>query len=158
MTNDNDGSTECRTSSPWHFSCSVRPRYGEVDRMGIVYHAHYLVYFDIARTEFLRASGSAYSEIEQRGIRLAVVHAEVEYLSPARYDQELSVHVLVTEISGASLRFAYQLRNTAGALLARAQTRLACLDSRNRPTRLPIDISAKLASGMNAQLPLTNRP
>ncbi len=158
MTIDNDGSTDLRSLSPSSFSCAIRPRYGEVDRMDIVYHAHYLVYFDIARTEFLRAGGSAYSEIEQRGIRLAVVHAEVEYLSPARYDQELRVHVHVTEVTGASVRFAYQIRDIAGELLATGQTRLACLDTRNRPTRLPSDISTKLASGMNAQQPLTNHP
>jgi len=126
---------------------TLRPRYGEVDSMGVVYHPHYLVYFEVGRTEWMRAAGCAYADLERRGVRLAVVDAAVRYLQPARYDEELRLVTRVTQIGGASVTFSYELRGPAG-LLATGHTRLGCLDSDNRPARLPPDARDRLGRGI----------
>lgn len=114
--------------------------------MGVVYHAHYLVYFELGRTEFMRARGVAYSGIEERGLRLAVIEAQVRYRRPALYDRELAVAAWVSSISGASVVFEYELRDDVDATLATGRTRLGCLGSDGRPTRLPADIIEALAT------------
>ena len=126
---------------------AIRPRYGEVDSMGVVYHAHYLAYFDVGRTEWMRAAGTPYADLERRGFRLAVVEVDVRYLRPAHYDEELSLGTCVTEVGGASVVFAYELRGPGG-VLATGHTRLGCLDQQNRPVRLPADALACLRRGM----------
>jgi len=128
------------------FVVPIRPRYGEVDSMGVVYHAHYLVYFDIARTEYMRDRGAPYTGIEDLGLRLAVVGAQVHYIRPARYDQEIVVAVWVSAVAGASVTFEYQLRDAAGTTLATGLTRLACLGPSDRPTRLPADFIQALGA------------
>jgi len=108
--------------------------------MGVVYHAHYLVYFELGRTEFMRARGVPYATIEECGLRLAVIDARVRYRRPALYDQQISVVTTVSSIGGASVIFDYELQDENGATLATGFTRLGCLDTANRPTRLPADI------------------
>lgn len=129
------------------FEVSIRPRYGEVDSMGVVYHAHYLAYFDVGRTEYLRARGASYAELERRGFRLAVVELGVRYLRPARFDDELRLAVRVTELGRASVRFDYELRRD-DELLATGHTRLGCLDTGNRPVPLPDDTRDCLLAGL----------
>ena len=125
------------------FEIPIRPRYGEVDAMGVVYHAHYLAYFDVGRTEYLRACGASYAELERRGYRLAVVDLGVRYLRPARFDEELLLAVRLTALGRASVRFDYELSRD-GELLATGHTRLGCLDTENRPIGLPDDTRAAL--------------
>jgi len=125
----------------------IRPRYGEVDSMGVVYHANYLVYFDVGRTEWLRAHGADYAELEQRGYRLAVVDVGLAYIRPARFDQELALAVRLTALGRASVTFRYALRDADGELLAEGHTRLGCLNGENRPTRLPTDTYETLRRG-----------
>ncbi len=129
------------------FSVPVRPRYGEVDAMGVVYHAHYLVYFELGRTEFMRARGIAYASIEERGLRLAVVDAGLQYRRPARYDQPCRVEVEVSALGRARVTFAYRMLGPDGDLLATGHTELGCLTEASRPTRLPEDVRAALAPG-----------
>lgn len=127
------------------FEIPIRPRYGEVDSMGVVYHAHYLSYFDVGRTEYLRACGASYAELERRGFRLAVVELGVRYLRPARFDELLRLGVSLTALGRASVRFDYELRR-GDELLATGHTRLGCLDTGNRPVPLPADTRACLGS------------
>ena len=125
----------------------IRPRYSEVDGMGIVYHANYLVYFDLGRTEYLRAAGSDYAQLERDGFRLVVVELCVQYLRPARFDDDLRLGVSLAELGRASLTFRYELRDAQDALLVSGHTRLGCLDTRHRPTRLPAATLACLERG-----------
>ena len=81
-------------------SVAVRVRYGETDQMGVVYHPNYFLYFETGRTELMRASGVAYSELEKAGVFLVVTQAACRYRAAARYDQELTIHVLKEYISG----------------------------------------------------------
>ena len=130
------------------FLVSIRPRYGEVDSMGFVYHAHHLVYFDIGRTEFMRAHGVSYAELEKRGYRLPVVDVSLDYRRPAHYDQELEVAVWLEDLGRATVTFRYELWDAEGAVLASGRTRLGCIDAAGRPTALPADAHDALASGL----------
>ena len=132
------------------FVVPIRPRYSEVDSMGVVYHANYLIYFDVGRTEWLRAAGADYAELERRGFRLAVVDLALRYLRPARFDAELALAVWLTELGKATVTFRYALRDGDGQILCDGYTRLGCLNPDNRPTRLPADTLETLERGRAA--------
>lgn len=142
------------------FSIPIRPRYGEVDQMGVVYHAQYLVYFDVGRTALMRAAGLPYADLEARGSLLAVVSAHVDYVLPARYDEPLRLIVRIDEVRRASVTFGYELRrgDASGELLATGMTRLGCLDPDMRPARLPADAHRILCEGRDAPPPPSEMP
>ena len=135
------------------FSVPIRPRYSEVDGMGIVYHANYLVYFDAGRTEYLRAAGSDYARLERDGFRLVVADTGLRFLKPARFDEQLRLEVTLAELRRVSLVFQYTLRDAAGAVLVTGHTRLGCLDTSFRPVSLPEATLASLKRGSPAPLP-----
>ena len=83
--------------------------------MGVVYHARYLVWFDMARTEHLRRTGLSYREIEEHGYRLVVAELGVRYLRPARYDDELRVRCWVRDLASRSVIFGYAVEHVATA-------------------------------------------
>ena len=113
--------------------------------MGVVYHAHYLVYFEQGRTEFLRAFGPSYREVEEGGLLLVVADAGARFLKPGRYDDVLVVRTRVAAVSGVRLRFEYEVvRPADGALLAVGHTTLASTDLEGRPVRLPEALRAVL--------------
>ena len=124
---------------------TVRVRYPEVDRMGVVYHAHYLAYFEQGRTEFLRSLGRAYREVEEDGLRLVVADAGLKFLRPAGYDDVLRVSTRLAALSGVRMRFEYEVARPAdGLLLAVGHTTLASTDLEGRPVRLPAPMKALL--------------
>ena len=90
---------------------TLRPRYGEVDSMGVVYHANYLQYFDVGRTEYMRERGLPYAEFEQRGYLLSVVDLGVKYRRSAHYDEALELVTRVASSSRATITFEYELLN-----------------------------------------------
>lgn len=133
----------------------LRVRYAESDQMGVVYHAHYLVWCEVGRTDLLRELGHDYADLERGGFRLAVSHAEVRYLRPARYDDVVEV---VTWLGGAQSRmvsFAYELYGVdpERGLLATAETRLVALDAEGRTRRLPDELLAVLRSASRQRGP-----
>ena len=83
----------------------TRVRYGETDKMGVAYHAHYLNWFEMGRTEFCRASGKSFSQWEAEGIMLPVVEAHCRYKSPLLYDDEIEIETSVTKLSRVSVTF-----------------------------------------------------
>ena len=116
----------------------VRVRYAETDRMGIVYYAHYLVWFEIGRTDWLRDTGWTYRAIEEDGLALPVIEAHCEYKSGARYDDEIEIRTAARLVSPVRLAFDYQIiRRADGQALASGYTVHATLDRSGRPTRLP---------------------
>jgi acyl-CoA thioester hydrolase len=125
--------------------CSLRVRFDEVDTMGIVHHPRYLVYLEIARTEWFRAAGVPYVEVIRSGTHLAVTEVGIRYLRPARYDDEILVRVRLTELGGARLRLDYEIRR-GDDLLATAFTRLGAVDTGGRAKRLPEDLRARFAA------------
>jgi acyl-CoA thioester hydrolase len=116
----------------------VRVNYSETDQMGVVYHARYLVWLDVARTEHLRQSGMSYRDLEATGLRLAVSEVSIRYRQPARYDDAVRIRCWVREAASRRVDFGYAIENAeSGRLLATASTRLVALDSSMSLTRLP---------------------
>jgi acyl-CoA thioester hydrolase len=110
--------------------------------MGVVYHSNYLVWLEVARTDLIREYGITYAELERDGYGLAVAEASIRYRAPARYDDEVVVTAVVTEVRSRSLRFEYEVTRAADStLLATAYTALVSVDpATGRPVALPARI------------------
>ena len=139
------------------FSWPVRVYYEDTDASGVVYHAQYLKYFERARTEWLRAMG--FSQHGMRGrldVVFTVANLQIDYLRPARLDDELDATVVVAEMRRASLHFKQALsrKGEPATPLARATVRVGCVDVANfRPCALPDEFVAyveKLVAGGRA--------
>ena len=119
----------------------TRVRYGETDQMGVVYHANYLVYFELGRTELMRGLGLSYSDCERGGVKLPVVEAHVRFIDGARYDEELLVGTRITSVSAVRVRFDYVVKSGQdNRLLAAGHTVLASLGENGRPRRFPAEV------------------
>ena len=122
----------------------VRVYYDDTDAAGIVYYANYLRMAERARTEMLRLIGVRHSELaHDDGITIAVRRCEVDYLRPARLDDELHIRTRITALGGATMR-AEQIVRRAGADLARLTVRLACIGPTGRAARFPKALRAAL--------------
>ena len=119
----------------------MRVRYAEVDRMGYLWHGHYLAYFEQARTDWFRARGGTYRALEDAGTLLVVVETGVRFRKPAGYDDEVVVVSRLVSAEGVRLRFEYEVRRGRD-LLATGFTELACADRSGRPVRPPGELLA----------------
>lgn len=127
-----------RPEMPGSSVSTVRVRYAETDKMGVVYYANYFVWFEIGRTDLLRNAGWSYREMEQAGVSLPVIEAHCEYRRPARYDDELDVRTEGRMLSPVRVEFTYQIvRREGQALTASGRTVHAALDLSGKPCRLP---------------------
>ncbi len=116
----------------------VRVRYAETDQMGVVYYANYLVWFEVGRTDLLRASGWNYREMETEGYSLPVIEAHCAYRESAKYDDEIEVRTTGEMLSPVRVQFSYEVVRVAdAATLATGTTVHATLDSAGRPCRMP---------------------
>ncbi len=123
---------------PFEHRSQLRVRYAETDQMGVVWHGNYILYFEDARTEALRACGGSYRELETRGVMMPVVDLDVHYLKSAVYDDLLTIIVRVEEPPGARMTFGYEVLNEAGETLVTGHTILAFVDAATRrPCRPP---------------------
>lgn len=122
---------------------TVRVRYADTDQMGVAYHANYFVWFEVARTDWLRAFGVTYRELEAEGLFLPVIEASCQYRAPARYDDELQIAATARLVSPARLAFDYQITGPS-AVVALGHTVHATLDRKGRPVRIPERITALL--------------
>jgi len=125
----------------------IRVRYAETDAMGVVHHANYFVWFELGRTEYTRAIGLPYREVEERGVRLVVVEASARFHRPARYDDVVVVRTAVADVSKATLTFMYEARLPAGTLLVEGQTVHAATDLAGRVRRMPDEVRTALGGG-----------
>ncbi len=117
---------------------SIRVRYAETDKMGVVYYANYFTWFEVGRCELLRAIGRSYREMEASGIGLPVIEAHCQYKSPAHYDDELQVKTSGKLVSPARVEFVYEIcRPADGTVNALGRTVHAAVDPTGRPCRLP---------------------
>ena len=115
-----------------------RISYGETDAMGIMYYAEYFHIFERARSEYIRARGISYAEIEKRNIFLPVREASCRYRAPARFDELVYTAIGISEWKRASLRFSYQMFNeNKNLLLAEAETQHACVGKTGKPQPFP---------------------
>ena len=123
----------------------LRVRYAETDRMGVVYHANYLAWCEVGRTEYIREAGMSYRSMEERGIGLAVSDVQMRFHAPATYDDVVRVETRCTEVRSRSVTFDYAILNAAtGARLVSASTRLVSIDRDGRTVALPGEVRAAL--------------
>ncbi|MEP6993609.1 MAG: thioesterase family protein [Acidobacteriota bacterium] len=113
----------------------LRVRYSETDQMGIVYHAHYLVWFEIGRTEWCRAAGLPYAGMEKSGLFIPVTRVDCAFRRRSSYDDPIQVFTRMAELASRGCTFAYEIRNPEGELLADGATRHVFTDSQGRPRR-----------------------
>lgn len=117
---------------------TLRVRYAETDRMGVVYYANYLVWFEVARADLLRTLGWTYREMEEAGVSLPVIEARCDYKAPARYDDEIVIRTEGWMRSPVRMEFAYRVsRKADGVVSASGMTMHAALGPDGRPCRLP---------------------
>ena len=130
-------------------STDFRVRYAETDRMGVVYHANYLIWCEIGRVELMRALGHDYASLEEQGTGLAVTDARVRYLSPARFDDAIRVTTTLAGVRSRAVSFDYEITNAAtGVRLATAHTDLVSIDRDGRLMAIPADFRARLEAAL----------
>ena len=115
---------------------SIRVRYAETDRMGLLHHANYFVYFEMGRTEMLRRRGITYREVEDAGHYLVIVDIGCKFKKPAHYDDLLTVRTTVARVTHVKIVHEYQVFRD-GVLLAEGHSTLACVDREGKPQALP---------------------
>jgi acyl-CoA thioester hydrolase len=115
----------------------VRVRYGESDRMGYAYYGYFPLYYEVGRTEMLRNLGLSYKEMEDNGIILPVISLQSNYLSPAFYDDLLTIKTMIKELPSVRIRFDYEIFNEKGEKLNYGETTLVFTDAKTRKPRRP---------------------
>ncbi len=123
----------------------LRPRYGEVDQMGYVYHANYVSYCHQARTELLRKFGLNDKQLEDRQVMLPVISFNIDYKKPAHYDELIFIKTVIKEMPKVRFRFEFQITNEEGVILSIANSTVVFVDSLTRnPKIIPCFIANKL--------------
>lgn len=115
---------------------TIRVRYAETDRMGLLHHANYFVYFEMGRTELLRMRGLSYKDLEDAGHLLVIVDLGCKFKKPAFYDDLLTLKTIVERVTHVKIVHRYELFRD-GVLLAEGGSTLACVDRDGKPQALP---------------------
>jgi acyl-CoA thioester hydrolase len=126
----------------------VRVRYAETDQMGVVYHANYLIWFEVGRVEFIRQLGMDYKSMEsEEGALIAVVEATARYKAPARYDDELLIRTSLAGVRGPIVRFRYAiLRASDETLLCEGETTHIVVGRDMKRREMPTTYAARFAA------------
>jgi acyl-CoA thioester hydrolase len=114
----------------------IRVRYQETDAMGVLHHANYFTYFEMGRTELLRANGKSYRDLEDGGLLMVIVKIACNYRRPARYDDVLRLHTRTIRVTAAKIEHEYQMYRGED-LLCEGSSTLACVDREGRVQRVP---------------------
>ena len=140
------------------FTTELRVRYAETDQMGVVYHTHYLVWCEVARTALIRQTGRSYADLERDGLVLAVSEASVRYRASAKYDDRIRVAVWPSLVQSRAVTFEYSIErlhdddnhDADGFTLASAATKLIALDPAGSVRALPGDVFDRLRAAVPA--------
>jgi acyl-CoA thioester hydrolase len=117
---------------------SITPRYAETDQGGVIHHSVYPVWFEMGRTELLRANGVAYKDLEEAQVFFVVAELYIKYHMPARYDEELQLETSCTGVHASRIEHAYRLiRCCDGTILAEGSSILACINVEGKVRRIP---------------------
>ncbi len=120
---------------------TLRVRYAETDAMGVVYHANYLVWFEVGRGDYFRAYGQDYGEWEKQGYYLPVSEAHARYHAPAHYGDSVTVRTWLEEVRSRSVTLDYEVVDAASqARLVTGWTKHICMDREGRAVRLPTEV------------------
>lgn len=126
-----------------HSITNIRVRYAETDRMDVVYHSNYLVWFEAARIQMLDEIGIPYREIEAKNLFLPVLTVSAHYKKPARFDDRLEVHLFMMKKPRARIHFDYEVLRQ-GELLATGQSSHGFMNREGKGQRPPEDLMAKI--------------
>ena len=136
----------------WH-ETEIRVRYAETDKMGIVHHANYLVWFEAGRSELCRACGFSYKEMEADGLLMLVAESYLRYKAPAHYEDVLIIRTKVAEIRSRSIRFVYEVyRPEDDTLIAEGETMHLMTDADRNVRSIPDIYKSKLVSSIPGEL------
>jgi acyl-CoA thioester hydrolase len=129
------------------FTTRVRVRFADTDAQGVAHNASYLVWFEVARVEYLRAYAGGYQALRDLGIEALVLESYCHYRVPARFDDVLDVHARCLDLRGARFRYEYAIVRDDGELMADGWTAHACVDAATlRPTRVPDWLASAIRS------------
>ena len=124
---------------------TIRVRYGETDKMGVVYYGNYSLYYEVARTDLMRKYGISYRELEETGIQMPVIQMECNYMKPAFYDDILYIQTYVKELPSSKIKFEYEIFNKNKELINKASTTLIFYNIQtNKPCRAPLILTSKI--------------
>jgi acyl-CoA thioester hydrolase len=130
-------------STPPYHDVEFRVRYAETDQMGVVYHTNYLVWCEVGRTDFIRARGMSYADMERAGIGLAVSELSARFHAAARYDNVIRVRTTLAEARSRAVVFDYVITKAeTGDRLVTARTALIAVDASGRPASFPTAVRA----------------
>jgi acyl-CoA thioester hydrolase len=130
----------------FRFETELRVRFAETDAQGIVHNAVYLVWFELARIDYLARFRGGYPGLRADGIEALTIESHVRYLAPARFDDRLAIAARCGHLRGARFRFDYAVRRD-GEPIADGWTRHACVDAAtHRPTRVPTWLADEILS------------
>lgn len=116
----------------------IIPRYSETDQGGVIHHSVYPIYFELGRTELLRANGTAYADLEKAGYGMVVAEINLKYRRPAFYDEKLVLLTNCVAVTKAKINHSYRLyKRDTGVTVAEGSSVLACVDSNGRPVKIP---------------------
>lgn len=129
------------------FETEIRVRYAETDKMGIVHHSNYLIWFEFARSEFCRSRGFSYLEMERDDALMIVAESYCRYKAPAYYEDILIIRANIAEVRSRSIQFIYEVyRPSDGVLVAEGETLHLVTDSQKKVKSLPDIYKDKLLS------------
>jgi len=115
----------------------IRVRYSETDKMGVVYHGNYIQYFAVGRVEYMRDLGIVYAEMEKEGIGMPVVNIDINYRTPASYDEELTIETWIEKIPTSKIVFHNKAIGESGKTVCEAQVTLVFINNQFRPIKAP---------------------
>jgi acyl-CoA thioester hydrolase len=129
------------------FSTRIRVRFAETDAQGVAHNASYLVWFEVARVEYLREFAGGYQSLRDEGVEALVLESLCRYVRPARFDDVLHVHCRCVGVRGARFRYEYAIVRDDGLRVADGHTEHACVDARTmRPIRVPERLKAAVSA------------
>lgn len=117
----------------------IRVRYHETDNMGVVYYSNYFVWFEVARTEYLRSAGVSYRHLEEKGLYMMVAEATCRYKAPARYDDIVKIHTWIPRMKNSSLEFSHKMF-VGDKLIASGDSVHVFTNRSGRPVRIPKEV------------------
>ncbi len=116
---------------------TVVPRYAETDKGGVVHHSVFPVWFEMGRTELLRANGLAYKDLERAGVLFVVARLSIKYRRPAQYDEQLRLETTCSRVTASRVEHTYKLLRCDGVILAEGTSTLACVSAEGKIRRIP---------------------
>jgi acyl-CoA thioester hydrolase len=131
----------------FNFSTEIAVRFAETDSQGIAHNANYLIWFEVARVEYLAQFAGGYQAMRDRGLEAIVTESHVRYRTPARFDDRLTIHARCVDVRGARFRYEYVVERADGARVAEGWTRHAIVDGKSlAPTRVPTWLAEAIAT------------